>query len=525
MIEIFKKLVNKKLFFFILFIRFILSLYNLSVAFFIKLIFDEIFSKNFNKMYKYMIILMITTLVYSYLLYFYRIILEKMNKSILETTSTNIIEKFLKFNTLDINQGKFISLINEDIINFSSFLMYGFFPIFEFILILLFGIVYVSYFSIKSAIFYLIIGIGFLIYSKINYNIAYSENDIYLEKDDYHKLFFEKIIKSVAIIKVFNIGSWIKFNNDKIFDSKMTNYKKISKALSKTDSILSGGIYLVQILSFILGMVLVKNNEFSLSEMISIWNLGISSIIYVFLDLPSIFSYMLSQRSSFDRLEKFLVENKENEYNNYIIDKKIKGILGNNISFSYSGKEIFNNFNFLIKDNNINYIIGKNGSGKTTLIKLILNELKLDSGNILINKENVSFSYIPQKIELFSCSILENITYGRNNKLEKILYFIDKLNLSNKIKSLKNGIETIYSEDCEFSGGELRRIALIRGLISESDYLILDEPFSDLDIDNILNLKNILKDYSKEKTVIIISHQLELIESDDNVIRVGEIYA
>lgn len=76
----------------------------------------------------------------------------------------------------------------------------------------------------------------------------------------------------------------------------MKEYDEISFFFSKMDKLFTSGIYFVQILTFILGIHLVSTKELTLAEMISIWNIGVGSIIYVFIDLFPIVDYVIIQK-------------------------------------------------------------------------------------------------------------------------------------------------------------------------------------------------------------------------------------
>ena len=86
----------------------------------------------------------------------------------------------------------------------------------------------------------------------------------------------------------------------------MKEYDSVASSISKIDSFFTSGIYFVQILTFILGMYLVFVKELTLPEMVSIWNIGVGSIIYVFIDLFPIVNYMIIQKTSIERIEKHI---------------------------------------------------------------------------------------------------------------------------------------------------------------------------------------------------------------------------
>lgn len=140
----------------------------------------------------------------------------------------------------------------------------------------------------------------------------------------------------------------------------------------------------------------------------------------------------------------------------------------------------------------------------------------LDMGvNVL--RKNISF--VPQDIELFNTSIKENIRFGKpNTSDEEIFEICKKLKLHEKIISLPEGYDTIISERVNLSGGEKQRVAIARALIKKPKIFILDEPASSLDPENEMILSEILKEISKNCTVIVIAHRITTVVDADKII-------
>lgn len=176
------------------------------------------------------------------------------------------------------------------------------------------------------------------------------------------------------------------------------------------------------------------------------------------------------------------------------------------VSFSYIEQEcVFENISFLIKKGDKIVLEGPNGSGKTTLIKLLLNLYQPYSGDILIdsdtmrsiNKASYStmISWVPQESVFFHETVAENLEVNDLVMSDQLQYYMRKFNLSEDILSKKID---------ELSGGQQKKVGLIRGLLRESALLILDEPSNYLDEEGIKALRSIVSNSSK--TVIIVSH-------------------
>ena len=188
-----------------------------------------------------------------------------------------------------------------------------------------------------------------------------------------------------------------------------------------------------------------------------------------------------------------------------------------------SNKYIHKNFNLKINKQDFICIYGKSGVGKTTLIDIISGLLKPSEGQIFIDGKKCDFnnpnwkqtiSYIPQTTYLLNDSIKNNIIFGEDHDTEKFDKAIRDSQLSSFIHSLPNKEETEIGEDGSLiSVGEKQRIGIARALYLERQILICDEITSALDVKTSENIINCLKNISKEKTIIFISHNQEVISA------------
>ncbi len=185
-----------------------------------------------------------------------------------------------------------------------------------------------------------------------------------------------------------------------------------------------------------------------------------------------------------------------------------------NVCFAYasgSQKKTVENLNFNIKDSGITAIIAPSGAGKTTILKLIAGLLKPDSGEILFDKEDIKISYDFQDYRLLPWySVLKNISIVTDRSLDEIKEYLLKLNINENLWEKHPG---------ELSGGEQRRVCLIKALLFDGDVLLLDEPFNGLDSENRQNAVNLVKEFSKTKAVVLVSHIAEDIELADTEIK------
>ena len=239
-----------------------------------------------------------------------------------------------------------------------------------------------------------------------------------------------------------------------------------------------------------------------------------------------------------DRLFQIMdLELEENELQKICLEREmIDDIRFVNVAFRYgSRKQVFESLNIVVDKGKTTAIVGESGSGKTTVISLLQNLYPINNGAIYIGKYNIShitneslrrlIGSVPQQIELFSGTIIENIAYGDfEPDMKKITELSEQLGISAFIEKLPNSYLTrIGEQGISLSGGEKQRIAIARALYREPEVLILDEATSSLDSISEKYVKQTLSVLAKQgKTVIIIAHRLSTVKNADKIIVLEE---
>lgn len=203
----------------------------------------------------------------------------------------------------------------------------------------------------------------------------------------------------------------------------------------------------------------------------------------------------------------------------------LKSINAKDLSFSFNNKDIVIDhvtFDFLARKTLV--IIGESGSGKTTLIDLIAGLLQPSKGELkFISQEtedksspdNFTKSYITQNCALFNGSLTQNISLKEEVSDEEqrlINQIISDLNLEDLNTSLQAGSRSVRADYTNISGGERQRISIARAKFNDSEIVILDEPTSALDSDNEKRVIDYVREISELKTVILVTHNLELLK-------------
>ena len=222
--------------------------------------------------------------------------------------------------------------------------------------------------------------------------------------------------------------------------------------------------------------------------------------------------------------EEPMVEESEGE-----ADISFEGASVEDVTFAYDEEVILKDCNINMKQGKVIGICGKSGCGKSTLLKLLMRFWDVNKGNIKISEENVkeiptktlrnTQSYVTQETELFHDPIANNIAIGKQGAArEEIIKAAQKASIYDMIMSLPNGYDTEVGELGDtLSGGEKQRIGIARAFLHDSPMLLLDEPTSNLDSLNEGIILKSLKEESKGRTVVLVSHRESTVGIADDV--------
>ncbi len=201
-----------------------------------------------------------------------------------------------------------------------------------------------------------------------------------------------------------------------------------------------------------------------------------------------------------------------------------------NVSFQYpKGPRVLLNINFSLNPGERVAFVGPTGCGKSTLVSLLPRFYDPTQGNIFLDGHDIrgftlsslrqNISLVFQEPLLFGTTIAENIAYGKPEaSLEEIREAARKVKIDKMIESLSEGYDTVLGErGVTISGGQRQCIAIARAIIKDAPIVILDEPTTGLDNRSASLVLRALHALTANKTVIFVTHQLDMIREVDRV--------
>lgn len=202
------------------------------------------------------------------------------------------------------------------------------------------------------------------------------------------------------------------------------------------------------------------------------------------------------------------------------------------INFAYEEEKILKDFSVSIPKSGIIGIIGKSGSGKSTFLKLMMRFWNVDSGRLEISNQPIkeintsslraAESFVTQETVLFHDSIEKNLLFANPGATrEQVVEACKKASIHEFIESLPDGYNTNVGELGEtLSGGERQRLGVARAFLHDAPLMLLDEPTSNLDSLNEAVILKALKEFCKDKAVVLVSHRKSTMCITDRTISV-----
>ena len=208
-----------------------------------------------------------------------------------------------------------------------------------------------------------------------------------------------------------------------------------------------------------------------------------------------------------------------------------------NVSFGYDEREVLRNVSFTVPKDSMTALVGPSGSGKSTIANLLPRFWDVQKGQVLLRGVDVKtvplaelmdkISMVFQRVYLFQDTVYNNIAIGRMEATrEEVEEAAKKARCYDFIMALPDGFDTVIGEGgASLSGGEQQRISIARCILKDAPIVILDEATASVDADNESHIQAAISELVRGKTLLVIAHRLNTIESADQILVIedGEI--
>ena len=426
------------------------------------------------------------------------------------------------------DKGNLIALITSDIELLEVFYAHTISPIAIGVLTSIIMTIFIGSFNIVLGAIALLgyFTIGFII---PYFSSKFGKNDGMEYRNNFGKLnsYFLDSLWGIKEILQFGYGE----KRIQTIENKTDDLMDLNKKLKKYEGIISGlttsAVSLFTLAILVVSVLISKDKNLS---NILIPTIAMASSFGPVIALSNLSNNLFMTLASGERVLNLLAEKPivEEVYDGEK-DLEFNGLECENVCFDYEGEEILNNYNLEIEPNKIIGISGKSGSGKSTLLKLFMRFWDIKEGSLKISGTNIKDintdslrdieSYVTQDTSIFKDTIENNIKIAdKDATREEVIEACKKASLHDFIMSLPNGYDTNVGELGDtLSGGEKQRIGIARSFLHKAPFMLLDEPTSNLDSLNEAVILKSVKDNSKDRTVVLVSHRLSTLNIADKV--------
>lgn len=397
-----------------------------------------------------------------------------------------------------------------------------------------------------SVLFYLnwILGAILLIWATVFVTINYSFSLYKLKHYDLPKVKADSAVTGQLADTITN------HSNIKLFSNQKFELKQFKKVTTDWQQKTKKSWFFSQHAEFVQSFSMITVNILLIYTAIKLWSTGqlsIGDFALIQFYLLELFRQLWDFGRNIRRLYELIADAEEmTEVLNLPIEiQNKKGakdleirhgqVEFKNISFNYTDEQnIIRNLSLKIKPGEKVALIGPSGGGKSTITKLLLRLFNLNTGEILIDKQDISkatqeslranIALVPQDPILFHRSLMDNIRYGRLDASDEAVMAAAKMaHCDEFIQTFSDKYKTLVGErGVKLSGGERQRIAIARAILSNAKILILDEATSNLDSASEQLIQDALAKLTHHKTTIVIAHRLSTIVNMDRIIVLKE---
>lgn len=282
----------------------------------------------------------------------------------------------------------------------------------------------------------------------------------------------------------------------------------------------------------ILLVYLINNNTITIAIAIALFNYKSGIMKLVMEHVSALLDQAKAFNISCDRVFS-IIDNKifkKEKFGTKHLEKVNGNFEFKNVIFRYDENNlVLDDLNFKINNGEMIGFVGKSGAGKTTIFNLLCKMYNIQSGEILIENENINeldeesirgnITIISQNPYIFNLSIRENLKLVKEDLTEDEMRDACKIAcLDEFIENLPNKYDTILGESgVILSGGQKQRIAIARALVQKTKIILFDEATSSLDNETQFKIQQAINNLKDEYTILIIAHRLSTIINCDKI--------
>lgn len=476
---------------------------------------------------------LLSTAISMVVLYVNQLFRAKTNRNLRNVLWEKILR--LKPNYYDrVSPNTLLSRITVDTDNLNTFIMDVILEFFFDIYILTLTIKEMSGISIRAALMLLVfvpfsLLISFTI-GRLNLKFERAMKFKMSDLTDY----LSELVASLPVVKAFNQQEYETRRGKKAVDDYYAANRNLI-ALDFSQQIV-GALFglLPEVTLIMMGVRMLRNSTLTAAGWYTFYVYSGSLLSFVS-NLGGLWQRTKAVQGQLNKVSEVLFEPEEG-IEAYVKEAVESGdLLFDNVTFRYGEKLALDKVSFTIPHGQTTALVGYSGAGKSTILKLVERIYDPDDGRILLKGSELKdydirawrgkIAFVPQNAPMISGTIRENILYGIKREVgdEEIMAAAKLAGVDRFLAGCPEGLDRQVGQfGSKLSGGQRQKLSIARAILTQAEYLILDEPTASLDIISANEVAETIENLKHRMTVIMIAHQPRIIRNADHIIVLGK---